>query len=53
MLQETHTTDSCEKLWSELTGSHCFYSHGSSESRGVATLIPKDLDVKVNTSGKR
>ena len=48
MLQETHAIDGCEKLWAELSGAHCFYSHGSSESKGVATLIPVDLDVKVN-----
>ena len=48
MLQETHTSENCEKRWEDLANAKCYFSHGTSNSRGVATMIPKDMNVKVN-----
>ena len=48
MLQETHSTEGCEKMWSNLTGAKCYFAHGTSDSRGVATLLPTDLATNVN-----
>ncbi len=47
MLQETHCTESKECMWKELSDAHCYFSHGTSNSKGVATLIPKELDIHV------
>ena len=42
-LQETHSTEHCEKAWKEDWGNDAvFFSHGLSNSRGVCILI-KDL----------
>ena len=37
-LQETHSINSDEKLWTKEWGGSCFFSHGSRNSRGVAIL---------------
>ena len=47
-LQETHFVLSIEKnVYSNWEGD-CYYSHGESNARGVAILVRKGLDVKVN-----
>ena len=47
MLQETHTNTCCEKTWSDLTDCNCFFAHGTTESRGVATLLSKELGAEI------
>jgi len=39
MLQETHSSVQSEQTWVSLSGAKCFFSHGDTNSRGVATLI--------------
>ena len=46
-LQETHTTPICEKKWEFEWGSKIFFSHGESNCRGVAILIPPQLDYHI------
>jgi len=46
MLQETHSCVEVEQTWSELTGAKCYFSHGKTDSRGVAMLV-LDENVKV------
>jgi len=36
-----------EKTWSDLSGAKCYFSHGSTDSRGVAVLITPNSGVKV------
>ena len=55
VLQETHSTKNCEKMWSAEWGSGIFFSHGTSASAGVAVLFNqnritqvKDLSIDVN-----
>ena len=52
LLQETHSTESCENIWKKEWGGDIIFSHGSSLARGVAILIPKGLDYTVNNSSK-
>ena len=47
MLQETHTSVIDEKTWSDITGAECYFSHGTTDSRGVAIMIPKSLNATV------
>ena len=42
MLQETHTDQESEKYWSEISEMNYFFSHGSTNAKGVAILLPKD-----------
>ena len=44
MLQETHSSENIESLWESEWGSHIYYSHGSSQARGVAILLPKHFN---------
>ncbi len=44
MLQETHSTSTNEKKWKKEWGGQIIFSHGTSNSRGVATLFPTNLD---------
>lgn len=46
-LQETHSSTGCEQMWKRDWGSDIFYSHGTTDSRGVAILFPKQLDYSV------
>ena len=48
LLQETHSTRSCEKRWRTESGDRILYSHGTSNSKGVAILIKKDLDIRIS-----
>ena len=42
-LQDTHSEKKSEKLWSREFGSRIFFSHGDSQSRGVAILFSKEM----------
>ena len=41
MLQETHSDVSIEQIWSNEYKSKIYFSHGSSNSRGVALQLPQ------------
>ena len=43
-LQETHSIESDEIQWKKDWGGDIIFAHGSTTSRGVATLIPKTYD---------
>jgi exonuclease III len=43
-LQETHVTPEKEHHWKEFWNGRMFFSNGTSKSRGVATLLPKNLE---------
>ena len=45
-LQESHSTSSDEKKWAKEWGGDIYFSHGEFNARGVAILIPKNLDNK-------
>ena len=47
-LQETHSVCEDEKIWKSSWGGLVFYSHGSSESRGVAIMIKKKCPIQIN-----
>ena len=44
-LHETHSTEEREKQWIKEWGSQIYFSHGSSNSRGVAILLKKGIDI--------
>ena len=48
-LQETHSIETDENTWKSEWGGKIFYSNGTSNSRGVAILIPDSLaiDIKI------
>ena len=46
-LQETHSEPNDEKFWSQEFRGNLFFSHGSTNSRGVAILIRQGADVQV------
>ena len=46
-LQETHSSEQTEKIWQTEWGSKAFFSHGTTNARGVCILIKKDLDFSV------
>ena len=49
LLQETHSTSSCEKYWRAEWGHPICYAHGTSESRGCAILLSGSLqEIKIN-----
>ncbi len=52
LLQETHSTSSCEKQWLSEWGGEIFFSHGNYNARGVAILLPKN-QVKMCTANTR
>jgi exonuclease III len=48
-LQETHTSEKIEVTWKNEWGKYdIYFSHGNTGSKGVAIVIPKLLDYKVN-----
>ena len=51
-LQESHSTLSCENTWRREWGGDIYFCHGTNNSRGVVTLIPKRLDITVNNCVK-
>lgn len=46
-LQETHSTTKSEMIWYSEWGSDIYLAHGSHDSRGVAILLPRTLEVTV------
>ena len=46
-LQETHSTKSCERRWRMEFGGRIFFDHGTSESRGVAIVIDRNINFDV------
>ena len=51
-LQETHTVKNDEKIYKSQYGGQIFYSHGTSNSRGCAVLIRKNLTTTIHRSIK-
>ena len=48
LLQETHTTKDREKEWFSQWGSrNIYFSHGSSNQKGVATLVSDGYDIEI------
>ena len=47
VLQETHSTLNCEKIWQSEWGGKIIFSHGESNARGVCILIVKNLSHKI------
>ncbi len=47
LLQETHSTVKTEKKWKNEWGGQIIFSHGTSNSRGVATLFPPNVDYTI------
>ena len=45
-LQETHSCHTIENIWATEWDGEIFYSHGSSNSRGVAILIDRKYDIE-------
>ena len=48
-LQETHSEEKDEKIWQNEWGGKIAYSHGTHQSRGVATLINRQFKYKNDT----
>ena len=48
-LQETHSDNSVEKFWHSHWGEHAFFASFSSNSRGVAILIRKSVNLVVKS----
>ena len=48
LLQETHSCKEDENKWEKEFNGKIYYSHGTSNSRGVAILIPSNIDVDIN-----
>jgi len=46
-LQETHCTRELENTWKQEWGGDIVFSHGSSNSKGVAILLPKQADYTI------
>ena len=50
-LQETHSTPDCETFWKDGWGNkNIYFSHGTSNSRGVCILFDNSCDYEVKTS---
>ena len=47
-LQETHTTEISEATWRHEWSGDVYFSHGTSNSRGVAILIPKGINILIH-----
>ncbi len=45
LLQETHNTLEIENKWKAEWGGEIWFSHGTSNTNGVATLFPKGSDI--------
>ena len=45
-LQETHSVKEDEVIWSKEWGGPIYFSNGTSQSRGVAILIPPNLGIE-------
>ena len=49
-LQETHSTQQIESQWSSEWGGKIYFSHGTSESRGVCILIKNSISIDVHNT---
>ena len=48
LLQETHSTTSCENFWrNDFKMSKAYYSHGTSAARGVAIMLNLREDFEI------
>jgi exonuclease III len=47
LLQETHSTIKTEKIWKDDWKGNIYFSHGSSNSKGVAILIPHNIQYDI------
>ena len=48
LLQETHSTIASESTWLREWGGKIVFNHGTSNSKGVAILFSKNIDIKLN-----
>lgn len=46
-MQETHSTPETENKWKEEWSGKIFFSHGSSNSKGVCILLPPSIDFNI------
>ena len=46
-LQETHSTKDTENIWKTQWGGQILFSHGKSNSSGVAVLFPTDMQIDI------
>ena len=51
-LQETHSDDECECIWSHEWGGDSIMSHGTSQARGVAIFIKRQAGIDVFETNK-
>ena len=49
-MQETHSVNTDEDQWKKEWSGEIFFSHGTSNSKGVAILIPSKLGLEVKIS---
>ena len=47
LMQETHCTKECQETWKRDWGGDIFFSNGTSNSRGVAVLLPNNTDYTI------
>ena len=52
MLQETHSTEKSENQWRAEWGGQAYFSHGTSEARGVCILIKNNVDFELKNITK-
>ena len=50
MLQETHSVSDDEVQWEREWGGKILFAHGTSQSKGVAILFRKGVDVVVDST---
>lgn len=53
LLQETHSCEDDERVWSNEWGNKIIYAHGNTSSRGVAVLIDKQAAAEVKIEAIR
>ena len=47
LLQETHSTKNCQKIWKNNWNGHIAFANGESNARGVMTMFNKNLKFKL------
>ena len=47
-LQETHSSEPDERIWSEEWGGDIYYAHGDTNARGVCILLKSTLDFQIH-----
>ena len=48
ILQETHSTQECEKIWQNEWGGKGIFSHGTASSRGIAIFTSNEFFAKIS-----